>query len=90
MSQETCFVIMPIGDQTINGKIVTSDELKARYNDLIKEAILRANLTLMYSEPMMFHNQEQLRQIFSPVLCIPILSLRTSRIPTQMYFTNLA
>lgn len=41
MDQRTCFVIMPIGDQSIGEVKVTADELRKRYDDLIKEAILR-------------------------------------------------
>lgn len=40
--QNSCFVIMPIGDQVVNGEKVSSSELKQRYNDLIKEAIYKA------------------------------------------------
>ena len=43
MSNKTCFVIMPIGDQEFNGMKATADELKQRYNDLIKEAIQKAD-----------------------------------------------
>jgi len=34
---------MPIGDQEFNGMKATADELKQRYNDLIKEAIQKAD-----------------------------------------------
>jgi len=34
---------MPIGDQTINGATITYAELKQRYDDLIKEAINKAD-----------------------------------------------
>jgi hypothetical protein len=34
---------MPIGDQEIGDKKITAVELKAKYDDLIKEAILKAN-----------------------------------------------
>jgi len=44
--QETCFVVMPIGDQEFPGGTVSASELKQRYDDLIKEALLRANPTL--------------------------------------------
>jgi len=39
--QETCFVIMPIGSQTIEGIDYTEIDLKKKYDDLIKEAILK-------------------------------------------------
>lgn len=39
---KTCFVIMAIGDQTYGDQTITSTDLKARYGDLIREAILRA------------------------------------------------
>ena len=39
---KTCFVVMPIGDQHFNNISITAGELKTRYDDLIKEAILRA------------------------------------------------
>lgn len=39
----TCFVAMPIGDQQLpSGEIVSAHELRDRYSDLIKEAILCA------------------------------------------------
>jgi hypothetical protein len=37
---------MPIGDQTINGEAITFDQLKQRYDDLLKEAICKAMPTL--------------------------------------------
>ena len=40
---KTCFVVMPIGDQSVGGVKVTAAELKHRYDDLIKEAILQAD-----------------------------------------------
>jgi hypothetical protein len=43
MAQKTCFVIMPIGDQEVGGRKVTAAELKTRYDDLIKEAIRKAD-----------------------------------------------
>jgi hypothetical protein len=43
---KTCFVIMPIGDQEVGGKMVTAADLKRRYDDLIKEAILLADPNL--------------------------------------------
>lgn len=42
MAIENCFVIMAIGDQNFDGHSMTQDELKKRYDDLIKEAILGA------------------------------------------------
>lgn len=43
MASETCFVIMAIGDQYSNGEVVTpKGELKEKYDNLIKEAILKA------------------------------------------------
>jgi hypothetical protein len=39
----TCFVIMPIGDQRIGEVTVTASELRQRYADLIKEALLKAD-----------------------------------------------
>ena len=46
MTFRTCFVIMPIGDQAIDGTTVTEMDLKQRYNDLIKEAIQKADPSL--------------------------------------------
>ena len=46
MSQETCFVIMAIGDQSFEGVSITAEELQKRYNDLIKEALLKARPNL--------------------------------------------
>lgn len=40
---KTCFVIMPIGDQVVGGVKVTAAELKRRYDDLIKEALVAAD-----------------------------------------------
>ncbi len=42
MPEKTCFVIMAIGDQSTEAGIVSSSELRSKYDDLIKEAILRA------------------------------------------------
>ena len=44
--QRTCFIVMPIGDQDFSGEHVSADDLKRRYDDLIKEALLRADPTL--------------------------------------------
>jgi hypothetical protein len=46
MPKQSCFVIMPIGDQQLQGGTVTAAELKARYDDLMKEALLRAHPAL--------------------------------------------
>lgn len=43
---KTCFVIMAIGSQSHDGKTINSSELKQKYNDLIKEAILKADPSL--------------------------------------------
>lgn len=42
----TCFVIMPIGTQTIGNTILTEDKLKEKYDYIIKEAILKADSSL--------------------------------------------
>ncbi len=42
----SCFVVMPIGDQLIDGEKVTYSDFKEKYDDLIKEALLRANQDL--------------------------------------------
>ncbi len=39
---ESCFVIMPIGDQKYGDFTIAADELKKKYDNLIKEAILSA------------------------------------------------
>lgn len=39
---KSCFVIMPIGEVVLPDKHIARAELRARYDDLIKEAILRA------------------------------------------------
>ncbi|EKJ99720.1 hypothetical protein RBSH_04804 [Rhodopirellula baltica SH28] len=39
----TCFIVMPIGDQDVGGTKVSAKDLKRRYDDLIKEALLRAD-----------------------------------------------
>ncbi|MCB2154568.1 hypothetical protein KQI84_06750 [bacterium] len=43
MAKRTCFVIMPIGDQKYGDIAVTKEELRQKYDDLIKEAILKAD-----------------------------------------------
>ncbi len=40
--QPTCFVIMPIGDQRHGEATVTQSQLRALYDDLIKEALSKA------------------------------------------------
>ncbi len=42
----TCFVIMPIGTQTIGGITITEEKLREKYDYIIKNAILKANPTL--------------------------------------------
>ena len=42
MMKPTCFVIMPIGDQHVEGAEVNSQELRRLYDDLIREALLKA------------------------------------------------
>jgi hypothetical protein len=39
---ETCFIIMPIGDQEYQGVTKTRQQLRALYDDLIREALLKA------------------------------------------------
>ncbi len=46
MISKTCFVIMAIGDQEHDKVKVSSSELKSKYNDLIKEALLIADPNL--------------------------------------------
>lgn len=46
MSTKTCFVIMAIGDQEFNGQKLTYHDLKGKYDNLIKEAILKARPNL--------------------------------------------
>ncbi len=46
MSNETCFVIMAIGEQVHDGGTITVEELRQKYNDLIKEALLKARPNL--------------------------------------------
>ncbi|TCT22974.1 hypothetical protein [Thiobaca trueperi] len=43
LKEKTCFVVMAIGDQEYNGKAITAQDLKSKYDDLIKEAILKAS-----------------------------------------------
>lgn len=42
----TCFVIMPIGTQTIGNITLTEDKLREKYDYIIKNAILKADSTL--------------------------------------------
>lgn len=44
--QNTCFVIMPIGTQFFGNITITEEELRKKYNYLIKKAILEADHTL--------------------------------------------
>lgn len=44
--RRSCFVIMPIGDQQFDGKRFTASELRDRYDDLVKEALLIADAEL--------------------------------------------
>lgn len=46
MASKKCFVIMPIGDQEFGGVKMTKADLKQRYDDLIKEAIQKADPSL--------------------------------------------
>lgn len=46
MTSRTCFVIMPIGDQVFSDIKVTASDLKKCYDDLIKEAIQKADPSL--------------------------------------------
>ncbi len=41
--KRSCFVIMPIGDQQTAGQVTTTVDLRKRYDDLIKEALLQAD-----------------------------------------------
>ncbi len=41
-----CFVIMPIGTQTIGNITITEEKLREKYDYIIKNAILKANPTL--------------------------------------------
>lgn len=42
----SCFVVMPIGTQTYNGVTVSENELRKRYDYIIKQAIQAADSTL--------------------------------------------
>lgn len=39
---KTCFIIMPIGDQTYGDNVISKHELKKKYTDLLTEAIHKA------------------------------------------------
>jgi hypothetical protein len=41
MVAKTCFVVMSIGEQKINGETISAASLKTKYDDLIKEAIIK-------------------------------------------------
>lgn len=46
MATKTCFVVMAIGEQKFEAGVVSSAELKRKYDDLIKEAIQKSRPTL--------------------------------------------
>ncbi|MCU4119808.1 hypothetical protein [Variovorax sp. N23] len=46
MAQKTCFVVMAIGDQLSGEQQTSSADLKSKYDNLIKEAILKARPNL--------------------------------------------
>jgi hypothetical protein len=48
----SCFVVMPIGDQAHGDVSLTAGQLRSRYDDLIREALLRAdpNLEIMRAD----------------------------------------
>ena len=46
MVTKSCFVIMAIGEQVVDDTTVTPASLRAKYDDLIKEAILKARPSL--------------------------------------------
>ncbi len=46
MKRKTCFVIMPIGDQKFGEISVTQQQLREKYDNLIKEALLKADESL--------------------------------------------
>ncbi len=46
MAKKTCFVIMAIGDQDFDGKKITYSDLRRHYDDLIREALLKASPNL--------------------------------------------
>jgi hypothetical protein len=42
MGKKSCFVVMPIGEQVLADRTVSATALKKNYDDLIREALLRA------------------------------------------------
>lgn len=46
MTAKTCFVVMSIGEQNAPNGVITASDLKTKYDDLIKEAILKARPAL--------------------------------------------
>ncbi|MDI9335152.1 MAG: hypothetical protein QM533_12335 [Cytophagales bacterium] len=46
MAAKSCFVIMAIGEQIVDDTTVTSESLRNKYDNLIKEAILKARPSL--------------------------------------------
>ena len=46
MTSKTCFVVMAIGEQTFGEQVISASLLKSKYDDLIKEAILKVRPTL--------------------------------------------
>ena len=46
MNNNTCFVVMPIGTQTLNGITLTEEKLREKYDQIIKNAVLKADPTL--------------------------------------------
>jgi hypothetical protein len=42
LTSKSCFVVMAIGEQNTPGGVVSAGDLKTKYDDLIKEAILKA------------------------------------------------
>lgn len=42
MAKKSCFVIMAIGEQELDGQKISYGDLRGRYDDLIKEALLKA------------------------------------------------
>lgn len=75
---ETCFVIMPIGDQEYNEIKYSVEELKKRYDDLIKTALqtARPNLEIYRSDdvsvPGSITNDILTRLMFSKYVIVDI------------------
>ena len=42
----TCFVIMPIGTQTLGDITITEQQLREKYDFIIKNAVIKANPSL--------------------------------------------